>query len=236
MLPSGNQPDGEMDHSVLDVSVPGFEEFKTIEIRFLFPKGSQDESHPFPGKSYKKMLRKAYLPATTKGLELLRLVKVAFDRKLLFTVDVSQTTGKGEVTFNNNINFKTTMRRDPERHGYPDPDYLDRLEDELKQAGIGVDGSIDVNGGAEVENGGESVSEEDSIVEDETSSAWRQDDHTMTNGGNTELPTKETGAIPKVRTNVVSEVTDDDEYKVEDEETDFEVSDTSGSSDIGRDF
>ena len=50
-LNKGNQPEGKMTWRILNESLPGFRYFKTIEISYYFPSGTQKSNHPNPGKS-----------------------------------------------------------------------------------------------------------------------------------------------------------------------------------------
>ena len=72
----------------------------------------QDE-HPFPGKWYSRTQRTAYLPDTREGRTVLMLLKVAFDRRLIFTVDQSATTGQVGIIWND-IHHKTNLFGGPE--------------------------------------------------------------------------------------------------------------------------
>lgn len=59
----------------------------TIIISYTFPNGKRN------GVKYKGTHRTAYLPDNEEGRELLNLLKIAFQRKLIFTVGTSVTTG-----------------------------------------------------------------------------------------------------------------------------------------------
>ena len=71
----------------------------------------QDE-HPFPGQQYSDIQRTAYLPDTREGRTVLMLLKVAFDRRLIFTVGQSATTGEVGITWND-IRHKTNRSGGP---------------------------------------------------------------------------------------------------------------------------
>lgn len=107
--------------------------------------------------------RKAFLPNNQEGKKVLQLLRRAFEQKLIFTVGQSRTTSaENQVTWND-IHHKTSMESGPTRYGrsvlgappiyfcascslfpllcassfgYPDPDYLRRVRDELKAKGI----------------------------------------------------------------------------------------------------
>ncbi|XP_070814794.1 E3 ubiquitin-protein ligase DTX3L [Chaetodon trifascialis] len=132
----GDQPDGHMSCQTVSSSLPGFPYCGTIVITYVIPSGIQKKQHPNPGRHYSGIHREAYLPDSKEGREVLRLLKRAFDQKLIFTVGVSRTTGmENQVTWND-IHHKTSTGGGPERFGYPDPGYLSRVREELKAKGI----------------------------------------------------------------------------------------------------
>ncbi|XP_030276935.1 E3 ubiquitin-protein ligase DTX3L-like isoform X2 [Sparus aurata] len=132
----GTQPDGKMSVQKSYLSLPGFEGYGTIVISYYFPDGKQTERHPNPGQRYHGTSRTAYLPDNKEGKEVLHLLQKAFNQKLIFTVGTSTTTGiKNQVTWND-IHHKTLTSGGPQSFGYPDPDYLSRVRDELKAKGI----------------------------------------------------------------------------------------------------
>lgn len=63
--------------------------------------------------------------------QVLRYLKIAFDRKLLFSIGVSATTGKEDVViWNNSVDHKTQFSM------YPDPTYLQRCLTQLVHLGV----------------------------------------------------------------------------------------------------
>ena len=159
-IKTGNQPDsGEMKISKEDFDLPGykkgwtlkkiddtngqpvykhiFEKAKgTMVVEYSFTDGTQGEKHPNPGQPYHADMfpRKAYFPATPEGIRIVRLLRVAFDRRLVFTVGRSVTTSKDNVIVWNGIHHKTKIA--DSSYGYPDPSYLQRVEEELKALGV----------------------------------------------------------------------------------------------------
>ncbi|XP_018536064.1 E3 ubiquitin-protein ligase DTX3L isoform X1 [Lates calcarifer] len=132
----GDQPDGKISWTTYSSPLPGFPDCGTIVIDYHIPSGTQTEKHPNPGQYYTGVNRRAYLPNNTEGNEVLKLLKKAFDRKLIFTVGTSRTTGiENQVTWND-IHHKTSTSGGPECFGYPDPGYLSRVKEELKAKGI----------------------------------------------------------------------------------------------------
>uniref|UniRef100_A0A8C6E6C7 E3 ubiquitin-protein ligase n=1 Tax=Moschus moschiferus TaxID=68415 RepID=A0A8C6E6C7_MOSMO len=96
----------------------------------------QMKKHPNPGKRFSGIQRTAYLPDNKEGNEVLDLLCRAFDQKLIFTVGESRTSGVSDVITWNDIHHKTSRTGGPERYGYPDPNYLKRVKQELKDKGI----------------------------------------------------------------------------------------------------
>ncbi|KAF4093757.1 hypothetical protein AMELA_G00005560 [Ameiurus melas] len=132
----GNQPEGTMEVHYRTYSLPGFHGYGTIEITYRIPGGTQTSEHPNPGKSYHGTHRTAYLPDNDEGNHVLKLLRRAFDQKLIFTVGISRTTGADDAVTWNDIHHKTTTHGGPESFGYPDRDYLNRVKEELKAKGI----------------------------------------------------------------------------------------------------
>lgn len=132
----GNQPPGNMTSRAIPQSVPGYEGYGTIVINYSFQSGIQGREHPNPGQSYSGTSRVAYLPNTPEGCEVLQLLRRAFNSRLVFTVGTSATTGlHNQITWND-IHHKTTTHGGPYGFGYPDPDYLRRVREELAAKGI----------------------------------------------------------------------------------------------------
>ncbi|XP_060118457.1 E3 ubiquitin-protein ligase DTX3L [Heteronotia binoei] len=132
----GNQPPGKMEISKTRMSLPGYEGSGTISIAYHILDGIQNENHPNPGRRFHGIIRTAYLPDNREGREILQLLQRAFDQKLIFTVGQSRTTGMNDVVTWNDIHHKTSIHGGTERFGYPDPNYLKRVREELKAKGI----------------------------------------------------------------------------------------------------
>ena len=103
--------------------------------------------------------RVAYLPDNSKGQKVLRLLRKAFNQRLIFTIGRSVTSGKfaancelterfsckvrccistkgrDNVVTWNDIHHKTDLLAGGE-HSYPDPNYLDDVIDDLAQHGV----------------------------------------------------------------------------------------------------
>ncbi|CAH1257563.1 DTX3 [Branchiostoma lanceolatum] len=133
----GNQPDGSMTHRVdQGVRLPGYERYGTIVIDYHIPGGTQGKEHPNPGLRFSGDMRTAYLPDSPEGREVLRLLRRAFDSRLVFTIGTSGTTGQPNTVVWNDIQHKTNMQGGPTNYGYPDPTYLQRVRVDLASKGI----------------------------------------------------------------------------------------------------
>lgn len=61
--------------------------------------------------------RKAYLPNNKEGKEVLKLLKKAFEQKLIFTIGESRTTSANNLVTWNDIHHKTAMKGGPLWYG-----------------------------------------------------------------------------------------------------------------------
>ncbi|XP_021065048.1 E3 ubiquitin-protein ligase DTX3L [Mus pahari] len=135
-IQKGNQPEGTMSYSTQKESLPGYEGCGTIVIHYDIKDGIQTKEHPNPGKAYHGTRRTAYLPDNTEGRKVLDLLHEAFKHRLTFTIGYSRATGVSDVITWNDIHHKTAKFGGPANFGYPDPDYLKRVKEELKAKGI----------------------------------------------------------------------------------------------------
>ncbi|XP_030230250.1 E3 ubiquitin-protein ligase DTX3L isoform X13 [Gadus morhua] len=133
---TGDQPDGRMTYETQRYSLPGFQGHGNIVIKYEMYPGKQTARHPNPGKTHYGTQRSAYLPDNREGREVLRLLQRAFDKRLIFTVGTSRTSGSEDQVTWNDIHHKTSISGGPSSFGYPDPDYLRRVKEELKAKGI----------------------------------------------------------------------------------------------------
>ncbi|KAL3865238.1 hypothetical protein ACJMK2_006853 [Sinanodonta woodiana] len=133
---TGSQPNGTMQVLYEKYSLPGFEGCSTIVIFYQFAGGIQKAEHPHPGRPYYGIKCKAYLPDNTKGKLVLKLLREAFNRRLVFTIGTSRTTGLEDTVTWDDIHHKTSRDGGPQKFGYPDPAYLDRVMEELAVKGV----------------------------------------------------------------------------------------------------
>ncbi|EPQ19853.1 Protein deltex-2 [Myotis brandtii] len=108
---TGTQPRGKV--FGFQVSLPGHEDCGTILIVYNIPHGIQGPEHPNPGKPFtaRGFPRQCYLPDNAQGCKVLELLKVAWKRRLIFTVGTSSTTGETDTVVWNEIHHKTEMDR-----------------------------------------------------------------------------------------------------------------------------
>ena len=87
----------------------------------LFIKGRSFFAVGFP--------RVCYLPEEA-GRNILRYLKIAFDRRLLFSIGRSTTTGREDVVIWNSVDHKTQFSM------FPDPGYMQRVIEQLIHLGV----------------------------------------------------------------------------------------------------
>uniref|UniRef100_A0A0A1WNW7 E3 ubiquitin-protein ligase n=1 Tax=Zeugodacus cucurbitae TaxID=28588 RepID=A0A0A1WNW7_ZEUCU len=128
----GNQPNGTMSWSIISKSLPGHEGQNTIQIVYDIASGVQTEEHPHPGRAFFAVgfPRVCYLPDCPLGRKVLRFLKIAFDRRLLFSIGRSVTTGREDVVIWNSVDHKTQFNM------FPDPTYLQRCMQQLVHLGV----------------------------------------------------------------------------------------------------
>jgi deltex-like protein len=108
----------------------GYEKFETIVITYNIPSGVQN------GIKFSGTSRVCYLPNNKEGIEILGLLKTAFDRKLTFTIGTSVTTGLKNTVVWNGIHHKTRINGGATNYGYPDKTYFSRVKEELASKGV----------------------------------------------------------------------------------------------------
>uniref|UniRef100_A0A1I8PA52 E3 ubiquitin-protein ligase n=1 Tax=Stomoxys calcitrans TaxID=35570 RepID=A0A1I8PA52_STOCA len=128
----GNQPNGTMSWTILSKSLPGHEGQNTIQIVYDIASGIQNSQHPHPGRAFFAVgfPRVCYLPDCPLGRKVLRFLKIAFDRRLLFSIGRSVTTGREDVVIWNSVDHKTQFNM------FPDPTYLQRCMQQLVHLGV----------------------------------------------------------------------------------------------------
>ena len=100
---TGNQPLGStMVTTVKQQELPGYEGYGTIQINYRVPNENQSKEHHNPDKSFHGTAYTAYVPNSPEGRKVVRLLRKAFNARLIFTVKTSQTSSgtKGVVVWN----------------------------------------------------------------------------------------------------------------------------------------
>ncbi|XP_055522468.1 protein deltex [Wyeomyia smithii] len=128
----GDQPPGTMSWIVIPRSLPGHEGQNTIQITYNIASGIQGAEHPHPGRAFFAVgfPRTCYLPDGLLGRKILRYLKIAFDRRLLFSIGRSATTGREDVVLWNSVEHKTQYSM------FPDPQYMQRCMQQLVHLGV----------------------------------------------------------------------------------------------------
>ena len=128
---TGDQPDWKMTYQLDKYSkCAGFEKYDTIVIEYAM-RGCERE-----GIRYNSTHRIAYLPNNKDGREVLELLKTAFERRLIFTLGTSVTTGRTNQIVWNGIHHKTGLSGGTSYFGYPDKTYFNRVKLELAAKGV----------------------------------------------------------------------------------------------------
>ncbi|XP_075255114.1 putative E3 ubiquitin-protein ligase DTX2 isoform X2 [Convolutriloba macropyga] len=105
---TGTQPEGgTMSYSVIPLSCAGYESCSSYQIIYNFPRNGQ---------------------------QLVKMLKVAFDRRLVFTIGTSHTTGQPDSVVWGGVHHKTSQNGGA--HGFPDPFHLISLRDELNALNV----------------------------------------------------------------------------------------------------
>ncbi|XP_077977960.1 putative E3 ubiquitin-protein ligase DTX3 [Glandiceps talaboti] len=118
------------------IHLPGYEKKNTLIITYDFAGGVQEAGHPRPGQIHTGSVYKAYLPDIRDGQKLHKLLRKAFDQGLVFGILASESKDEACTIVWRDIVHKTSITGGPESNGYPDPDYLKRLREQLKVKGI----------------------------------------------------------------------------------------------------
>ena len=119
----GTCPDGEMTERISLSHCAGYEVCGTILLLYTV------------NTPLYHLRRAAYLPDNEEGRKVAKLLRIAWDRRIVFTVGTSHTTSR-ENALVWNIHHKTSQTGGVYCHGYPDDTYLQRVTAELKSFGI----------------------------------------------------------------------------------------------------
>lgn len=134
-LAPGSQPSGVMEIREKNFSCEGAEGRATVEIRYTFDGGTQNERMPRPGEAYSGTSRLVFVPSDENGAATVALLKKAFQNGYAFMVGDSVTTGKTNTVVWR-VHQKTSTSGGAARYGWPDAEYLDRLRSECVNYGL----------------------------------------------------------------------------------------------------
>ena len=112
---TGNQPLGGtmIVNTYPRQTLPGYKQYGTIQIHYDIPSGKQGKEHPNPGQHFTGTARTAYVPDSPEGRKVVRLLRKAFDARLIFTVGTSHTSRRTNAVVWNDIHHKTSMSGGP---------------------------------------------------------------------------------------------------------------------------
>ena len=93
--------------------LPGYEQYGIIQIKYYIPGGKQGKEHPNPGHYFSGTGHTAYLPNSPEGRKVLKLLRKAFDARLIFTIGTSHTSKATDTVVWSDIHHKTSMSGGP---------------------------------------------------------------------------------------------------------------------------
>ncbi|KAG9330595.1 hypothetical protein JZ751_023714, partial [Albula glossodonta] len=120
----GDQPEGEMKWVEYWLSFRD----RYYHITYLIQNGIQTGAHPNPGKPFVGIRASGYLPNTPEGKEVLRLLKRAFDQRLIFTVEAT-SEGADRVVYNDIPHSENLAETST-------PGFLEKVKAALRAKGI----------------------------------------------------------------------------------------------------
>lgn len=115
---TGNCPPGTMTITHLSEKLPGWTAQSILHINTKVSSGTwmmtwtmnhgyQCSEHPKPGKFYSGTSRSGFMPDTPDFRKVLRMLKIAWQRRLMFTIGFSLTRGVHDVITWNGIHIRT---------------------------------------------------------------------------------------------------------------------------------
>lgn len=127
---TGSMPDGSMQVTLEPrVHCEGHPRCGTWVLLYAFPSGQ------LGGTAFTGTQRRAFLPNSAGGREVLRLLICAFYRRQSFTVGTSVTTGAANTVVWA-VHHKTNLSGGATKYGYPDETYFERVSEELAARGV----------------------------------------------------------------------------------------------------
>jgi deltex-like protein len=117
-------------------SLPGHETHSTLAVHFAIPSGVQDLDFPLPGERFESFKFVTYLPNNSEGQNVLRMLGLAWNRRLLFRIGYNQVSKRLDKIVLNGLELKTNRVGGVTGNGFPDVSYMSRLKSDLREIGI----------------------------------------------------------------------------------------------------
>ena len=134
---TGDQPlTGTMNTRQELYSVPGYQDSQTIAIRYAFSDGISESGTRYSAAGFPRV---CFVPDCPEGRIVVKLLELAWKRRLIFTIGTSVTTGRQNCIVWNNIHHKTEPHSNTSGHGFPDPNFLKNIKMELAVQGVTED-------------------------------------------------------------------------------------------------
>lgn len=117
-------------------ALPGHDSVGSISIQFHIPSAPQDLRSPLPGTILPDFKLETWLPDNSEGRHVLDLLKLAWNRRLLFRIGMDYQKKMMNRIVLNGIELKTQRTGGALGNGYPDASYMSRLKMDLQKMGI----------------------------------------------------------------------------------------------------
>ena len=132
---TGDQPEGTMDVQHYPVGTHDVAGCDTgvFQIKYVFPNGIQGPLHPSPLKPYTGTAHVAFIPETPEGISILHRLETAWQRKLIFTIGTSTTTGRTDTVI---WKIHHITNKHGGKFGFPAPDFIKKISDQLTEVGV----------------------------------------------------------------------------------------------------
>ena len=116
--------------------ITGYAECGTLTLTFHIEPGIQGSDMPLPNERHFGLNMTCFLPNNSEGQELVRLLRIAWTRGLLFRIGFNPNSHRMDWVVPNGIEFKLRKDSGMLAQGYPDPSYMNRLKCDLKDVGV----------------------------------------------------------------------------------------------------
>lgn len=108
-------------------------------MEWSIPNGVQNELHVNPGMKYTGFSdRTGFIPDTAPYRTILKMLRIAWKRRLMFTIGTSLTTGRCNVVTWSSIHVRSQWHN-KYGFGWPAPNYYESVKEELKNLGVTED-------------------------------------------------------------------------------------------------